>query len=505
MMHQLALDQAASPSHDRDGPRAKRIVLWIDEMNDDFLNALGAEGIEVVALIQASHPRVPSFSLHDLFYGCGELASFAPVTAPPNWIDDASYRLYARCVQRVGFYPASDFMETASGGVTPSTDIEDWARLHLSHALQLLDGVAADEVWFCFTPHLGIDNMVALAAQRTGRKCLVFTQIRSVLKFSWKQLGADPGFAPPCLIWKPWQIGATQPNLFYMRADDTAPWNRNLRERLGFLTRRLRQGNWSAMSSRMYLAARKRSWWFLMFCIELLDVRTRPWAFFRRHFRKRFDRQRALRETCLLSDDLGNFVYYPLHLEPEENVHVLGGDFTNQLDAIVAVHDHLPPGWTLVLKENPRQTFLHRGQPFAMRLAALRQVRFVHSQVSSELLISRSQLVATITGTAGYESMMLGRACLHFGEAWYAGLPGAVQFEPGIDIAALSTVRISRDELDQGINRLLSSLADGLAHPRYAGIFKHTHDIPAVYREAAVSMSAISASIPTSWSTRERP
>ena len=34
---------------------------------------------------------------------------------------------------------------------------------------------------------------------------------------------------------------------------------------------------------------------------------------------------------------------------------------------------------------------------------------------------------------------------------------------------------------------------EGLAHPRYAGIFRQTHDVATLYREAARSMSIISA------------
>ena len=480
--------------------RPKRVVLWIDEMNSDLLQALRAENVEVVAVMQASHPEVPSFSVHDLFYVSPSITALSSVTAPAHWIDDASFRLYSRCVQRVGFYPASDFLESASGGVMLGTDVEDWARTHLTAALRILEGVAADEVWFCFNPHLGVDNMLALAAHRTGRKCLVFTQIRFAPKFSWKQLGISETDDPAGQVdgnWKPWAAGAVPPNLFYMRMEQPTKLNADLSRRLGFLLKRLARADWSALSYRLYQGARKRRWWSAMYLLELLDSRTRAWASSRLHSRSRFARTRRRRLQIDAGAHLGDFVYFPLHLEPEENVHVLGGEYTNQLDAVVALHDRLPAGWTLLLKENPIQTFQNRGEPFDQRLSELPRVRFVDDNYPSSNLVDRARLVATITGTASYEAMLKGKACLYFGEAWFAGLPGATLFTPEIDMELLSNIHVPREVLDDAMNRMLSGLADGLAHPRYAIIHGVTHDVPMLYREAARSMVTISDSIAT--------
>ncbi len=481
--------------HSGSGAAKKRVVLWIDEINSDFLAALDAEGIAIVALIQASHPSVLSFSVHDMFHGSARLAELVAVTAPACWIDDASYRDYARCVQRVGLYPGSDFFETFSGGVTSSTDLEDWARVHLNQSLGLLESVSADEVWFCFNPHLGVDNMLALAAVRSGRTCLAFSQIKFATKFSWKRLGVPAQDAMPSLRWKTWSGGAVQPNLFYMRENDTLAWHRNLGQRIRFILQRMRHAQWGSLASRLYLAARKRRTWLAMFCLELLDRRTRPWAANRLHSRRGFDRRQHERVVVSDADALGPFVYFPLHLEPEENVHAAGGDFKNQLDAVVALHEILPAGWTLLLKENPKQTHLHRGEPFDLRLAALRHVRFASQAIPSHALIEKARLVATITGTAGYESLLTGKPCLYFGDAWYAGLPGATRFQAGLDLTHLATGHIPIELLDQAVGELLSALPDGLAHPRYAGIHRTTHDIAELYREAARSMSAISACV----------
>lgn len=470
----------------------RRVALWIDEMNDDLRDALSAQGVELVAILQASHPDIASFSVHDLYYLAPSIDALSPVTAPAHWIDGETFRLYARCVQRVGFYPGSDFLESASGGVMHGTDVEDWARVHLTAALKVLDGLAVDEVWFCFNPHLGVDTMLALAAIRSGRKALVFTQIRFAPKFSWKQLGSNAISSPPDPDWKAWTAGALPPNLFYMRKEPPLRLDAAFARRVRRLMHRVARADWSAASSRLYRAARRQRMWWPMYLLERLDRRTRPLASQRLRARRDFARARGTMAMLPADAAAVDFVYFPLHLEPEENVHVLGGAYSNQLDAVAALHDALPAGWTLVLKENPLQTWQNRGEPFHRRLAALPNIRFASPAWTSAALIDRARVVATITGTASYEALLKGRACLYFGDAWFAGLPGATLFTPGIDLEALSRRRVTRQELDAAMNAMLSRAADGLAHPRYALIHGVDHDVRALYREAAHCMVQIS-------------
>ena len=477
-------------------PRVRRIALWLNELNDDYLQAFRSEGVEIVALLQATHPQVSSFTVHDLFYGNDQLSQFAKIVAPADWIDNDSYRQYALCVHRMGFFPGSTTMDTHSGGIYPASELEDWARVHLNHALRLLEGTGADEVWFGFTPHLGVDNMLALAALKTGRKCLVFQQSRSAPKFTCRQLGAPSSHQFRELGWKPWEQGATPPNLFYMR-DNLNPnrWHGDLAPRLRLFFQQLRAFDRAGVSQRMHYAASRRGWWWLCYLLELTDARTRGWAWQRKYSRKQYAREREDRDGIRDLATLGKFVYFPLQYEPEENVHVLGDNYRNQLDAVIALHQALPEGWSLAIKENPMQTWQHRGVPYHLRLRDLDRVKFIHSSTPSLALINAACLVATITGTAGYEALLAGKPCVYFGNPWYKGLPGTVQFVEGIDLSLCATTEIEQDALDQGVNALFSGMADGLIHPRYANIHAAHHHLPDLYREAVRSMLRISASL----------
>ncbi len=122
------------------------------------------------------------------------------------------------------------------------------------------------------------------------------------------------------------------------------------------------------------------------------------------------------------------FVYFPLHLQPELTTAALGGVFADQLLAVEALSAWVPQGCFLYLKENPKQTEKQRGSNFYQRLRALPNVRLLGCQENSADLIRNSVGVATITGTAGWEALFLGKPVLVFGAAWYREFPGVVEW-----------------------------------------------------------------------------
>ena len=470
-----------------------RILLWVHQLRDGLLEELVTQGIEIVALVQAEHPRVPSISIRDLFDGGPRLSAFAPRLAPAEWLDDANFRAYARCLPRLGFYPQNDTYETIAGGVVDAVDVEDWARLHLNHALQVLDGVQADAVWFLTPPHLAVDQMMALAAQRSGRTVLIARQLTIAPKFLFSLTVGNGESLSPDINCRSWTDGAINPNLFYLHEFCHRPWHDGASERLAFLLRAVRDLNIAGPMQRFYLASRNRQWWTCQALAELCDARTRPYAWSRWLARHRARRAAATQPTLDAAALPDKYVYFPLHLEPELNTAILGGDFANQLDAIVAMHELLAPGWILLLKENPKQGYMHRGAPYWRRLSQLSAVRFAAPNLESSRLIAGAQLIATITGTAGYESLLAGKPCLVFGAAWYAELPGVTRYAAGLNLLELAKQRVDRSALDAACDTMLSQCADGLVFPRNATIYEMRHDMAELDRLTAASLCAIYA------------
>jgi hypothetical protein len=155
------------------------------------------------------------------------------------------------------------------------------------------------------------------------------------------------------------------------------------------------------------------------------------------------------------------FVYFPLQLQPEMTTSALGGDYVDQALALEQLTNILPKGWKILVKENPKQTHFMRDEGFICRLCRLEQVTMIHPRYSTSALLKNCRLVATITGTAGWESLLGGKAVLVFGKPWYRSLEGAFEFTSSVDLDELSAFQPRREEIEKGFLRILRKTGSG--------------------------------------------
>jgi hypothetical protein len=139
--------------------------------------------------------------------------------------------------------------------------------------------------------------------------------------------------------------------------------------------------------------------------------------------------------------DLGsNYVYFPLNYQPELTSCPLGGGFCDQLLAIRSIAAVLPEGWFVYVKEHPGQYlghsygYLGRTKLFYAQLNSIRNVRIVSSDVHSQRLIDGSRLVATLTGSAGYEALARSKNVITFGDVWYNVVDGCFRVYKPSDV-----------------------------------------------------------------------
>lgn len=172
--------------------------------------------------------------------------------------------------------------------------------------------------------------------------------------------------------------------------------------------------------------------------------------------RRAFRRYSALATTSIPAAD---FVYFPLHLQPERSTLPTGGSLSDQLHLVRMLAAALPDGWKLVVKEHPRQfrsstLSNHSRTPgFYEHLAQTPNVLLADIGTSSAELIDRARAVATVTGSAGWEAVQAGTPVLAFGYAWYLHAPGAHAVGSVDDCRrALATVEagppIARDDVE---------------------------------------------------------
>ena len=156
------------------------------------------------------------------------------------------------------------------------------------------------------------------------------------------------------------------------------------------------------------------------------------------------------------------YVYFPLHLKPEMTTDVLGGMYYyDQLLAIERLSGLIPDDWIIYVKDNPKQTYFKRSKLFFDRLKHIEKARLVGYDVDTYDLISGSQFVATITGTAGWEAISGGKPAVVFGYTWYRDLPGVFEYSSSLRLEDIMNCRIDHEELVEKYNNLMNSLWPG--------------------------------------------
>lgn len=116
--------------------------------------------------------------------------------------------------------------------------------------------------------------------------------------------------------------------------------------------------------------------------------------------------------------------FYPLHLEPEAVVlYQAHGLYTNQVKLIENIAGQLPPGHLLYVKDHPHDIG-YRDAADYRRLNAVPNICLLDAGVPGKQVIRHAYGVVTITGTAGFEAMLMCKPVVTFGTTFYSGYAG---------------------------------------------------------------------------------
>jgi hypothetical protein len=110
-----------------------------------------------------------------------------------------------------------------------------------------------------------------------------------------------------------------------------------------------------------------------------------------------------------------NYVLLPLQLEPESSMMVMTPEFNNQLYLIHLIASNMPASWTLVVKEHPLALGV-RPSGFMTGIESYPNVCFASPFDNTKEWYKRSQAVATINSTVGYDAAFDGVPVLSFGK-----------------------------------------------------------------------------------------
>ncbi len=117
----------------------------------------------------------------------------------------------------------------------------------------------------------------------------------------------------------------------------------------------------------------------------------------------------------------GRLAYYPLHVQPEASIDVLGSHVSDQLGLVKSLRRALPFDTTLVVKEHPNFLGL-KNIAFFRALQRIPGVKLLHHEVSNFDIYRRASIVFTVSGTSGLEAALLGIPAVTFSPMYYGGL-----------------------------------------------------------------------------------
>lgn len=120
--------------------------------------------------------------------------------------------------------------------------------------------------------------------------------------------------------------------------------------------------------------------------------------------------------------------FVPLHYQPERSTFPDGGCYFDQIRFIQEIRSKLNHKYPILVKEHPTQLVqsfpnpqcgLWRDKSFYRQILDIPNTYFVPLSISQHDLLFRSRLVATVTGTSGWQALMLGKKCIFGGFPWY--------------------------------------------------------------------------------------
>jgi hypothetical protein len=142
-------------------------------------------------------------------------------------------------------------------------------------------------------------------------------------------------------------------------------------------------------------------------------------------YRRTAARLMSQRRLMLDQVDEEQYVFYPLHSEPEIALSLYGRDHQNQIEVVRRLAQSLPLGWKLIIKEHPR-SMGYRSSRWYRRLLLIPNVYFADPNTRPFYWIEKSKAVVTVSGFVGFEALAIGKPVIVLGEVAYSMLPSSM-------------------------------------------------------------------------------
>jgi hypothetical protein len=162
------------------------------------------------------------------------------------------------------------------------------------------------------------------------------------------------------------------------------------------------------------------------------------------------------------------YVLYPLHFEPEMSTMVLAPFHLNQAALIENIAKALPVSHKLYVKEHPLMVGA-RPLSYYRMLSRIPNLRLVDPLISPFDLIKNSSLVVVITGTTGWEALLLRKPVITLGRVFYNSLENVRKAESVNSLPELIKDTMTNYKHDEEqLMRFVTAILEGSFSMRYA-------------------------------------
>lgn len=124
------------------------------------------------------------------------------------------------------------------------------------------------------------------------------------------------------------------------------------------------------------------------------------------------------------------FIYFPLHMDMEQNPLITAPFYTNQVEVIRHIAKSLPIGYKIYVKEHPSQ--IHRGWrkiSVYKEILDIPNVFLIHPSYPAQNLYRNCSLIITISGSSGLEGAFYKKPSIILTDLRYSILPSVYRLK----------------------------------------------------------------------------
>lgn len=169
-------------------------------------------------------------------------------------------------------------------------------------------------------------------------------------------------------------------------------------------------------------------------------------------YRRKDNLKKAFNKFKGKKDLSEKFVYYALSFEPERTTCPDGNEFHDQIITLIVIRNFLPPEYKIYVKEHPSQFYLaekgSRGRSplFYEAIKNIKGVFLLDGEIDSLELIRKAEFTASVSGSGAFESAIMGKKSLVFGDTWYEGCPNITKWNHEITFEEFINKKLSDTE-----------------------------------------------------------